>query len=261
MYPYIELFWHQISMMIVGTIIAFVIFGVTAWILTKKNHQDFLKLFYWFPVWVILSYILWRYVAFVLETWWIFPSSFSELLTILSLQNFNFHFVWLLLASWICLWAFFSSVKRTENKKIWADIFFLAISNALIIFWIFLTLWDSVIWQPTNTIFGVRALVDDSDLMKFDSVYPVWLALSFWVLFVHVIISLFSIISKKNWIGMWWFVWLLIVCNLCFLIQSYPRYWIISLFWVSLDVKQYMSLIVAIHCVITSIKRERKRFY
>ena len=261
MYPYIELFWYQISMMFIGTIIALIVFWVTAWILTKKNHQDFLKLFYWFPVWIILSYVLWRYVAFVLENGNIFPSSFNELLIILSPQNFNFHFVWLLIASWVCLWGFFSSVKRTENKKIWADIFFLSISNALIIFWIFLTLWDSVIWQPTNSIFAIRALVDNSNLTKFDSVYPVGLVLSFWVLIIHVLVSLSSIIFKKNGIWMWWLLWLLVVFNLCFLIQSYPRYWIISLFWTSFDVKQYMSLIVAIHCIITAIKWDKKRFY
>ena len=58
MYPYIEVFGTQISMMVVGTIIATIIFLVTARILTKRNHQDFLKLFYRLPLWIILSYIL-----------------------------------------------------------------------------------------------------------------------------------------------------------------------------------------------------------
>jgi len=49
MYPYIEVFGTQISMMATGAIIAFIIFLVTARILTKRNHQDFLKLFYRLP--------------------------------------------------------------------------------------------------------------------------------------------------------------------------------------------------------------------
>ena len=134
MYPYIELFWTEVSMMALGTIIAFITFLVTARILTKRNHQDFLKLFYRLPWRIILSYILWRYTAFALETWTYFPNSLSNFLTILSPQNFDFHFIWLLLASRICLTIFFSSIKRTENKKIWMDILFFSIANSLIIF-------------------------------------------------------------------------------------------------------------------------------
>jgi len=163
MYPYIEIFWIQISMMTLGSIIAAIIFLVTAWILTKRNHQDFLKLFYWLPGWIILSYILWRYVAFVLETGIYIPTSMQTFLQMISPQNFNFHFVWLLLASLICLYMFFSSIKRNENKKIRADILFLSIANALIIFWIFITLWDSIIWKPTDSMFAIRSLTDNSD--------------------------------------------------------------------------------------------------
>jgi len=260
MYPYIEVFWTQISMMVIGTIIATIIFLVTARILTKRNHQDFLKLFYRLPWRIILSYILWRYTAFALETWTYFPNSFSKLLTILSPQNFNFHFVWLLLASRICLAIFFSSIKRTENKKIRADIIFLSLANALIIFWIFITLWDSIIWKPTESIFAIRSLTDNSALTKFDGVYPVWLFISFWTLIIHVLVSILSIIFKKNWLWLRWLIWILIVFNITFLFQSYPRYWLISIFWTSFDIKQYVSLFIIILWIITSIRWEKKRF-
>lgn len=260
MYPYIEVFGTQISMMTTGSIIAFIIFLITTRILTKRNHQDFLKLFYQLPLRIIFSYILWRYTSFTLETWTYFPSSFSNFLTILSPQNFNFHFVWLIIALRISISLFFSSIKRTENKKIWADIIFLSLANALIIFWIFITLWDTVIWKPTDSIFAIRALSDNSALTKFDGVYPIWLFISFGVLIIHVIISLLSIILKKNWLWMRWLIWILIVLNIVFLFQSYPRYWLISLFWTSLDIKQYISFIVIIHWIITAISREKKRF-
>ena len=260
MYPYFQLFGTRISMMVIGVIVAFIIFLVSAWILTKRNHQDFLKLFYWLPGRIILSYVLWRYVSFALETWTYFPSSISDLLSILSPQNFNFHFVGLLIASRICLWLFFSSIKRTENKKVRADIIFLSIANALIIFWIFLTLWDTVVWTPTDNIFAIRALTDDSNLNKFDGVYPVWLFISLWVLIVHIIVSLLSIIFKKNWMGMWWLIWILIVFNIVFLFQSYPKYGLITVFRSSFDIKQYISLIVIVLCILTAIKWEKKRF-
>ncbi len=261
MYPYIELFWIQISMMVIWLTVSFIIFLVTARILTKKNHQDFLKLFYRLPIQIILAYILWRYISFALETWNYVPASTSMLLKILSPQNFNIHFTWLLIASWISLNIFFSGIKRTENKKIWADILFLSFTNALIVFWIFLTLWDSVVWKPTNSIFAIHALSDNSALTKFNGVYPVWLFLSFWALLVHVIVSIISIITKKNWIWIRWIIWILIVFNVIFLFQYYPRYWVINIFGISLDVKQYLSLIAIIHCIITWIRWERKRFY
>ena len=260
MYPYFELFGKQISMIAVGLVISAIIFIVTARILTKRNHQDFLKLFYRLPVWIILSYILGRYVAYSLETWNFFPKSTSTFLTILSPQNFNFHFVGLLLSTWICLLIFFHSIKRTENKKIWIDILFFSLANSLIIFWIFLTLWDSVIWTPTDSIFAIRALTDNSALTKFDWVYPVGLFISFWVLIVHIIISMLNIIFKKNWFWMRWLIWVLIVFNVVFLFQSYPRHGLITLWWISFDIKQYLSFIAIICCVITAIKRERKRF-
>ena len=260
MYPYIELFGNSISMMTIGIIIAFIIFLITARTLTKRNHQDFLNLFYWLPLRIILSYILGRYISFCLQTGTYFPSSTASLLATLSPQNFNFHFVWLLISSRICLWIFFSNIKRNENKKIWADILFLSFANALIIFWIFMTLWDSVIWKPTNSIFAIRALSDNSALTKFDGVYPVGLFISFGVLVIHVLVSLLSILFKKNWLWMRWLIGILILLNIIFFFQSYPRYWLISILWTSFDIKQYISLIVIIHWVITAIKWEKKRF-
>lgn len=260
MYPYIEVFWTKLSMMLMWSIIAFLVFLVTAWVLTKKNHQDFLKLFYWLPVRIIFSYILWRYVAFVFETWIYIPNSVQAWITLLSHQNFNFNFIWILLASWLCFSIFFASIKRTENKKIWADILFMSLANSIIIFWIFLTLWDSVIWNPTDGAFAIRALSDDSALTKFDGVYPVWLFISFWVLAVHVIISLLGIILKKNWMWMWWILWILVVLGVTFLFQSYPRHWIMTVWWLAFDIKQYVCLIVILHCVITAIRWDKKRF-
>ena len=260
MYPYIEIFGIQVSMMMVWVIVAAIVFLVTVRILTKRNHQDFLKLFYRLPWWIILSYILWRYISFSLETGIYIPSSLSHFVTILSLQNFNFHFVWLILASLICLSLFFSTIKRTENKKIWSDIIFLSMANALIVLWIFITLWDSVVWNPTDSIFAVRALSDNSALTKFDGVYPIWLFISFWVLVVHVVVSILSIVLKKNGLWMWWMIWILIVLNVVFLFQSYPRYWLVSVFWTSFDVKQYVSFVVIIIWIIVALRWDRKRF-
>lgn len=247
-------------MMAIGIAISFLIFIITARILTQRNGQDFLKLFYRIPGRIILSYILGRYISFSLETWTYLPTSFSTLLTILSPNNFNIHFVWILLASRICIWMFFSSIKRTENKKIRADILFTSLANAIIILWIFLTLWDSMIWNPTDSIFAIRALTDESALTKFDWVYPVGLFVSCGVLAIHVLVSIPRIIFKKNWLWMRWLIGILIVLNIAFFFQSYPRHWVVSIFGLLFDIKQYISLIVIIHCCITAIKWEHRKF-
>lgn len=260
MYPSVELFGINISMMVIGIIISFLVFIITSRILTKRNNQDFLKLFYWLPWWIILSYILGRYISFSLETWTYIPSSFSTFLKILSPNNFNIHFVGILIASWICIWIFFSSIRRVENKKTRADIMFFSIANSIIILWIFLTLWDTVIWIPTDSIFAIRALTDKSALTKFDWVYPVGLFISLGVLIIHILISIPRIIFKKNWLWLLWLVGILIILNIAFLFQSYPRHWIISIFNITFDIKQYLSFIVMIHCCITAIKRKNKKF-
>jgi hypothetical protein len=219
-----------------------------------------LKLFYRIPGRIILSYILGRYISFSLETWTYIPTSFSELLTILSPNNFNIHFVWILLASRVCIWSFFNGIKRTENKKIRADILFTSLANAIIILWIFLTLWDTMIWNPTENIFAIRALTDESALTKFDWVYPVGLFISCGVLAIHILVSIPRIIFKKNWLWMRWLIGILIVLNIAFFFQSYPRHWVISILGLLFDIKQYISLIVIIHCCITAIKWENRKF-
>lgn len=260
MYPSIELLGINISMMAIGITISFLIFIISARILTQRNSQDFLKLFYRLPGRIILSYILGRYISFSFETWTYFPSSLSALLTIISPNNFNIHFVWILLASRICIWTFLSGIKRTENKKIRADILFTSLANAIIILWIFLTLWDTVIWTPTDSIFAIRALTDNSALTKFDWVYPVWLFISCSVLIIHVLVSIPKIILKKNWLWLRWLIGILLALNITFFFQSYPKHWVISLFDISFDIKQYISLIVIVHCCITAIRREKKKF-
>lgn len=261
MFPYFDLFWTHFSMMAIGVFLSFIVFIVSCVVLTKKNHQDFLKIFYWLPVLIIFSYFLWRIVSYWLEFWTFFPKNINEFFVILSPKNFKFHFVGLLFAFWICFIWFFSSIKRTENKRIRADILFISLANSLIVLWIFLTLWDTVIWKPTEWPFAIRTLVDNSDLTKFDGVYPVWLFLSFWALLVHIIISVLSIVLKKNWLWMWGFVWLLLVFLFCFPFWYYTRYWIISLFWISLDVNQYFSFFLIFYFIIAWCNWKKRRFY
>ncbi|MDR0651413.1 MAG: hypothetical protein LBG59_08725 [Candidatus Peribacteria bacterium] len=54
---------------------------------------------------------------------------------------------------------------------------------------------------------------------------------------------------------------LLLIINICFFFQSYPRHGLIPFLGTVRDVKQYLSLFILIIGSITIIKRNRKRFY
>ena len=198
MFPFFEVFGMKISMMVIGLVLALTTFIITVYYLCKNNHQDFFKLFYQLPLRLVLVYVLGRYVSFVLETSSLLPTSLAGMLDVLRPHNFDLHFVGMLITLIIFFFSFFSSIKRTENKKIWIDILFSAFCNALMVLGIFFTLGDVFIGKPTTTIFAIRALHAESALTKFDGVYPIGLFLSVGALVVSVLVNLFKILLKKN---------------------------------------------------------------
>jgi hypothetical protein len=54
---------------------------------------------------------------------------------------------------------------------------------------------------------------------------------------------------------------LLIVLNICFLFQQYPRHGLVHLLGMTWDVKQYLSFFLGIIGICSIIKRNKKRFY
>lgn len=260
MFPYLTLFGVTISMTAIGIIVALMVFIIAVYHFSKSNNQDFYKFFYQFPFYLVLVYLLGRYSSYVLEHSTLFPSSWNALITVLHPHGFDLHGVGILLAIILSLGIFFMSIKRRENKRIWADIIFFSGCIGLIVLGLFLTLGDTFIGKPTNSVFAIRALQPESGLTKFDGVYPVGLFLSLGVLFVNVLISFLKIFSKKNWLGLWGGLGILIVLNICFLFQQYPRHWLVSFLGMIRDIKQYLSLFIFIVGVFTIIKWNRKRF-
>ncbi|MDR0607264.1 MAG: hypothetical protein LBG52_02690 [Candidatus Peribacteria bacterium] len=230
MFPYFELFGAKISMMVVGMILVLMVFILTCHFLAKRNHQDFYKLFYQLPIRVIVIYILGRYTTVALAMSSLIPSSLTEILNILRPHNFDLHFVGIAVALFVFFTSFFSSIKRTENKKIWADILFSAFCNGVIIMGIFLTLGDGFVGKPTTDGLVIKALHPESSLTKFDGVYPIGLFLSIGALLVSFLFNFVKILWRKNGLGMRGLLGLLLVINICFLFQHYPRYGIFTIF-------------------------------
>ncbi len=101
---------------------------------------------------------------------------------------------------------------------------FSAFSNGMMVLGIFLVFGDTVIGKATTSRLAIRALSSESNLLKFDGVYPVGLFLSFGALLVNIIVHMIRILGRKNGGGFFGLLGLLVVVNFCFLFQNYPRY-------------------------------------
>ena len=258
MFPYFRLFGMEFSMTSLWIIVFLVCYLLIAHRLCKKRHQDFYKLFYLLPVAILITYILWAYVYFFLNNQWtIIPRTRESLINMLNPYWYHFHFVWILLGVTISIIIFFSTIKRAENKRVWADILFFSITLSLIPLWIFLVFWDNFIWKVSTSLLAVKPLTINSELNKLWSVYPVGLFLSF----AAILSVLFVILTRKWKFGKWliWFILLLILINIILMYyQQAPRYWVLAINNITFDIKQYTSFFVMMLFVLFYYNRKRK---
>lgn len=259
MFPYFRLFGMEFSMTSLWIIAFLLCYILIAHRLCKKWHQDFYKLFYLLPVAIIITYIFWAYVYFFLNNKWaIIPRSWWELLDILNPYGYHFHFVWILMWAAVSMLIFFSGIKRTENKRVRADILFFSITLSLIPLWIFLVFGDNFIWKASMWLLAVKPLTTNSELNKLWSVYPIGLFLSF----AAIITTLLTLLIKKKKLifGTWliWFMILLVFINIIFMYQQAPRYWVLARGWITFDIKQYASFFVIMLFVLLYYNRKRK---
>ena len=254
MYPYITLWSSKIYMTGLGIIVAFIIFIVVVLYLTKKTYQNFRKFFYRLPLLTISMYVLGALTTFILEKWST-PAGVVGILKALSPYGYKFHFIGILVGMIISIGVFLKRIVRIENKKTRGDILFFAISLSIIPLWIFLMLGDNFIGYATDSFIGIKALHGESQLNKFNAVYPIWLFLSIGALLCTALIWILKITKKRAWYGMLWFAILLFITNIVFLFQQYPRYGVISMWSVTFDIKQYASFFVIMRCLYLYNKR------
>lgn len=254
MYPYLILWWSKFYMTWIGIVISFLIFIWMTRYFTKKYHQNFWKLFYWLPFLIVLTYFLGSYVNFIFEVG-IFPTNWSELVTLLSPYGYKFHFMGLLLWIFISISVFLKKITRVENRKVWIDIFFFSFAIALIPLWFFLLMGDNFIGITTNTWLGIKSLHSDSQRNKFNLIYPIGLFLSLWSLFIMLGLNILK--KKKFGYGMLGFALLLLFLSLLFLLQQYSRHAVFSLWSVMFDINQYSAWIVALICYLTYRKWQK----
>lgn len=257
MFPYITIWWAKIYMTGFGIVIWFIAFLGIAYYLIRKYHQDFWKFFYWLPIFTILMYLIWVYVDFAL-TISILPRNINEFLMLISPYGYKFSFVWIIIWVMISFRIFFKRIKRNENKKIRIDILFYSISLSIIPIGIFLLLWDNFIWKSCHERICIKPLNVESELNKFNGVYPLWLFLSIWALISVFITWILRRGKQKFWLGITGFIILIILINIVMMVfQNYPKYWTISIQWIIFDIKQYISFIAIMMLIYSQQKRKR----
>jgi len=226
--------------------------------LCNKWHQDFYKIFYWLPIGIIIVYLTWSYVQFFLN-FGLIPNSLEQIIILISPYGYKFHFVGILFWYIISLFIFLSNIKRYENKKIWMDIMFFSLVLSLIPLWIFLVFWDNFLWKSTVGFLSVKPLTTQSELNKFGSVYPLWLFLSFVSMFVALIMVIIKKRKKRFGDSILGFIYLLIGINIVFMFQQYPKYGIISIWWLTFDIKHYVSFFVIMFCLYIYYKWNQRK--
>lgn len=252
MYPYIILWWSKFYMTGIGIVISFLVFLFVALHFTKKYHQNFWKLFYRLPFFIVLTYFLWSYVNFLFNVG-VFPTSGAEFAQLISPYGYKFHFVGMLVGMFISISIFLKKIVRVENKKVRSDILFFSLVISLIPLWLFLLMGDNFIGTTTSSWMWIKSLHSDSQRNKFNLIYPIGLFLSLGSLFIVIYIK--SIKKKRFGYGMLGFMILLIFVSLLMLLQQYSRHAVFSIGNIMFDINQYSAWIVACICYFTYKKR------
>jgi len=187
------------------------------------------------------------------------PSGIVGFFSTLSPYGYKFHFAGVLIGAFVSISIFLNKFVRIENRKNWTDILFFAFSLCIVPLGIFLMLGDNFIGFPTDSAIGIKALHFESQLNKFDAVYPIGLFLSIGSLLTALFILVLKWIKKKTGYGMLGFAILLFVINITLMMQQYPRYGVISIGSVMIDIKQYVSFLAIIYCLyINHLRRQNE---
>lgn len=254
MYPFITLGETKIYMTGVGILLAALTFLLVAAYRCRKYNLVYRRIFYRSPIAIIVMYVLGSYLDFMLQGN-IIPTNGDELLGLITPYGYKFHFVGIAIGGVLSVRYFLKNIARIENRKLYIDVLFFALAAATIPLWLFLLLGDDVIGKWTSWRIGVQALHIDSELNKFNAVYPVGLFIAIRGILSYAGTLIVKHIQKINGVGFVGFAALFVGRSIIFLFQLYPRYGVISFGNYILDIKQYVCVLLALLSLYTYYQR------
>lgn len=119
---------------------------------------------------------------------------------------------------------------------------------------------DNFIGKAYGGALGVKALMSESALVKYESVFPIGIFLSLGALAINVIITLWKLSVKKAGLGLWGFIFLFVLFLMLLPFWNYPAHGVLSLFGkVSLDLNHYVLLFLIGYCLLW-LKKLKKSY-
>jgi len=250
MLPYIILWTTKISMFWLWVACSLFVFCYSCYRYCIKYQLDFRRLFFAFPRFFFVIYLVWKIVWFLLSSapWSLL--SLSSRSYILSPNGSDFHYVGVILWS---LWAFWLFMRgKTKNTvKTLVDMFFQASMYSSILLWVFLTLSDQVIWLPNDHgWFAMRALVSYSAVSQYGQVYPYGIVISIIAAVSLLSTKLLDRFLNRTGIGYLGFALFFLLMNYGFSYELYDKHGVIWLRWTQFDIKHYLNLFLVVICCI-----------
>lgn len=225
-------------------LVGLLMFVVLLYSITKLQKLRFRDIVSKIPLIVILTLLWGTYVNFFFQSWHVIPTSWSQLLSLLSVSVSTLDFVWVLIGCFIASMITLSRVPA-KSKTQWSYVLILTYLCVLVLLWVLYTLWDSVIGKFNDWFFSVWSFVSQSRIWQlWGSVYPIWLLISAWSAFV--IAMMWYIVGRRPHRAWYWSCALFMLGYVVILhYQHYPRYLIVNLWSFQMDLRSYCCIAIA----------------
>lgn len=240
MFPNINLFWFDIYFQWVWIILASLIFFYWMYRYTNKLKLKFSNIFSFIPLFIIVSYVLWRYSYNLIEYGYDAIFSFMNL-SLLSPYNYRFSFVWVSLWILIVSFIFLIWLSYEQERKKYIDALFFSITLSLVIIWPFLLLWDIFYWTTTSSVFGINVFTENTQIPFTSKIWPVWIFVSILWILLYFLSKISYFIFKKAWSTIYFLPLLFLWFALIFHFQHYPKHFLLTI-----DIKILYCYIMAI---------------
>lgn len=253
MLPYIILGWTKVSALGVGVAVSILVFLYSSYLYCKKNQLDFKQLFFALPRSFLIIYVTGKFVGYYLQSkqliWGV-----GSLWYILSPNGSDFHYVGIIIWALISLLLFFSNKPKNNIKSI-VDMLFISTMRMCMTLGVFLTLSDTVIGLPNDQgRFAVSALVPYSKIQSYGQVYPYGIIISIVALTSYVATKILDTVLARTGTGYLWFALFFVLMTYSFSYQLYPKHGVMSIGWVSLDIKHYINIFLIVICLLEYYK-------
>ena len=104
----------------------------------------------------------------------------------------------------------------------------------------------------------MKALMAESALVKYESVFPIGIFLSLGALVINVVITLWKLSLKKAGLGLRGFIFLFAFFLILLPFWNYPAHGVLSLLGkISLDLNHYVLFILILYCLLWQKKLKK----